>query len=147
MRAISFAREYAALSFCLRIPTASLFFAVRKSRFLLFRSFLILRFSSIVFSRVNRGMILFGIDKIVPSEPFPRNLCTKICFLWCTTAVHNSRSSLKNLSPRFKSLAEGAISRCVARNCLATMRELLSLLSNFPVVCQRTEHYLLIHKK
>jgi len=116
---------------------ASLFFAVRKS-FLLLRLFLILRFSSIVFSWVNCGMILSGNDKIVASEPFPWNLCTKICVCVCTTAVHNSRSSLKNLSPRFKSLADGAISRCEARNCLATMHEILSFLSNFPVVRQQT---------
>lgn len=136
MRAISFAGEYAALSFCLRIPTASLFFAVRKSRFLLFRSFLILRFSSIVFSRVNRGMILSGIDEIVPSDLSREIWCTKICFFCFITAVHNSRRSLKNLSLRFKSLVDEAISRCVARNCLATMRELLNLLSNSS--CQRT---------
>ena len=100
---------------------ASLCFAVLKSRFLLFRSFLFLRFPSVVFPRVNRGIILPWINEIVASEPFPRNLCAKIYVCGYLTAVHNSRSPLNNLSPQFNSLADEAIPRCMTLNCLASM--------------------------
>ena len=121
----------------------------------MFRSFLILRFSSIVFSRVNRGMILSAIDEIVASEPFPRIFVRDNIMFVCTTAVHNSRCPLKKLSPRFKFLADGAIPRMRTQELPSDDARLLDCLFflEFSVVRQRTGYgtnqitYLLIDKQ
>ena len=56
------------LSFCFRIFLASLSI-IRDNRFLLFLSFLMLRFSSIEFSRERRDMIVVSKARAFPSIP------------------------------------------------------------------------------